>query len=131
MTKPSGPITSTAIASSIDPAEELRAVAAQRPQDVARAAQPLARWVENKGVPRLGETLAAGDVAITFVNHATFLIQTDGVTLLTDPVWSARVSPFRRVGPKRVRAPAWRSRPAAIDIILLSHNHYDHLTLRR
>jgi L-ascorbate metabolism protein UlaG (beta-lactamase superfamily) len=92
-------------------------------------------WVENKGVPRLGETLADGDVAITFVNHATFLIQTGGITLLTDPVWSARVSPFRRVGPKRVRAPgvAFEDLPA-IDIILLSHNHYDHLdlaTLRR
>src|ERR1700704_1238747 len=92
-------------------------------------------WVENKGVPRLDATLAADDVAITFVNHATFLIQTGGLALLTDPVWSERASPFRRLGPKRVRRPgvAFESLPR-IDLILLSHNHYDHFdvaTLRR
>jgi L-ascorbate metabolism protein UlaG (beta-lactamase superfamily) len=87
-------------------------------------------WVENKGVPRLNETLAADEVAITFVNHATFLIQTGGITLLTDPVWSERVSPFRRMGPKRVRSPgvALAELPG-IDVILLSHNHYDHLDI--
>ena len=62
-------------------------------------------WVENKGVPRLNEMLGANEVAITFVNHATFLIQTGGITILTDPVWSERASPFRRIGPKRVRKP--------------------------
>jgi L-ascorbate metabolism protein UlaG (beta-lactamase superfamily) len=95
------------------------------------AREPRSRWpawVENKGVPRLNETLAAGDVAVTFVNHATFLIQTGGNTILTDPVWSERVSPFLRIGPKRVRKPgvAFEDLPK-IDIILLSHNHYDHL----
>src|SRR6266576_3496767 len=62
-------------------------------------------WVENKGVPRLNEVLGANEVAITFVNHATFLIQTGGITILTDPVWSELASPFRRIGPKRVRKP--------------------------
>jgi len=87
-------------------------------------------WVENKGVPRLDETLAADDVAITFVNHATFLIQTGGIAMLTDPVWSERASPFRGIGPKRVRAPgvAFENLPR-IDLILLSHNHYDHLDI--
>jgi L-ascorbate metabolism protein UlaG (beta-lactamase superfamily) len=85
-------------------------------------------WVENKGVPRLNEMLGANEVAITFVNHATFLIQTGGTTMLTDPVWSERASPFRRIGPKRVRKPgvAFEVLPA-VDIVLLSHNHYDHL----
>jgi glyoxylase-like metal-dependent hydrolase (beta-lactamase superfamily II) len=85
-------------------------------------------WVENKGVPRLNELLGANEVAITFVNHATFLIQTGGTSILTDPVWSERASPFRRIGPKRVRKPgvAFEDLPT-IDIILLSHNHYDHL----
>jgi L-ascorbate metabolism protein UlaG (beta-lactamase superfamily) len=92
-------------------------------------------WVENEGVPRLHERLGRGDVAITFVNHVTFLIQTGGATLLTDPVWSERASPFRRMGPKRVRRPgvAFDDLPK-IDLVLLSHNHYDHLdvaTLRR
>jgi hypothetical protein len=87
-------------------------------------------WVENKGMPRLNETLGANQVAITFVNHATFLIQTGGISILTDPVWSERASPFRWIGPTRVRKPgvAFEDLPA-IDIILLSHNH-DHLTSR-
>ena len=87
-------------------------------------------WVENQGVPRLNEMLETDDVAITFVNHATFLIQTGGTTILTDPVWSERASPFRRIGPRRVRKPgvAFANLPK-IDIILLSHNHYDHLDI--
>jgi L-ascorbate metabolism protein UlaG (beta-lactamase superfamily) len=96
---------------------------------------PWPAWVENKGVPRLDAPLRNGEVAITFVNHATFLIQTGGVTLLTDPMWSERASPFRRVGPRRVRHPgvAFDDLPR-IDLVLVSHNHYDHLdiaTLRR
>ena len=91
-----------------------------------RAAWPA--WVENTGVPRLNHALGPDDVAITFVNHATFLIQAGGLAILTDPVWSERASPFRRIGPKRVRAPgvAFDDLPK-IDIVLLSHNHYDHL----
>jgi L-ascorbate metabolism protein UlaG (beta-lactamase superfamily) len=85
-------------------------------------------WVENKGVPRLNETLGANEVAITFVNHATFLIQTGGITILTDPVWSERASPFHWIGPKRVRKPGVKFEDLpTIDIVLLSHNHYDHL----
>ncbi len=69
-------------------------------------------------------------VTITFVNHSTFLIQVDGLNILTDPVWSERVSPVTFAGPKRMRPPgiAFDSLPA-IDIVLLSHNHYDHLDL--
>jgi L-ascorbate metabolism protein UlaG (beta-lactamase superfamily) len=97
------------------------------------AREPRSRWpawVENKGVHRLNETLGADEIAITFVNHATFLIQTAGITILTDPVWSERVSPFRRIGPRRVRKPgvAFEDLPT-VDIILLSHNHYDHLDI--
>jgi L-ascorbate metabolism protein UlaG (beta-lactamase superfamily) len=84
--------------------------------------------VANTGIPRLHEKLGLNDVAITFVNHATFLIQLDGMNILTDPVWSRRVSPFRWLGPARVRKPAveFQQLPK-IDLILLSHNHYDHL----
>ena len=82
----------------------------------------------NTGVPRLYEKLRHNEVAITFVNHATFLIQTGGMNILTDPVWSRRVSPFRWLGPARVRKPGvdFKQLPN-IDLILLSHNHYDHL----
>jgi L-ascorbate metabolism protein UlaG (beta-lactamase superfamily) len=91
---------------------------------------PWPTWVENRGVPRVDEKLGAEEIAITFVNHATFLIQTGGVAILTDPIWSERASPFRRIGPKRVRAPGipFADLPA-IDIVLISHNHYDHLDI--
>ncbi len=65
---------------------------------------------------------------ISFVGHASFLLQTAGLNILIDPVWSERVSPFDFVGPKRVNDPgiAFAALPA-IDIVLVSHNHYDHL----
>lgn len=67
---------------------------------------------------------------ITYVNHSTFLIQTEQMNFLTDPNWAERASPFNWIGPKRVRAPgiAFDDLPR-IDMILLSHNHYDHLNL--
>lgn len=69
-------------------------------------------------------------VVVTFINHATVLIQVDGLTLLTDPIWSERASPSAYLGPQRVRSPgiALNDLPK-IDVILLSHNHYDHMDL--
>ena len=72
---------------------------------------------------------------MTLVGHASFLIQTAGLNLLVDPVWSERASPFSFAGPKRVNAPgiAFEDLPR-IDVVLVTHNHYDHLdaeTLRR
>ena len=69
------------------------------------------------------------------VNHATVLIQHDGLNILTDPVYSKRASPFTLIGPKRYREPAipFDELPK-IDIIVISHDHYDHLdvaTLKR
>jgi L-ascorbate metabolism protein UlaG (beta-lactamase superfamily) len=65
---------------------------------------------------------------ITYVGHASFLIQTAGRNILLDPVWSKRASPFRFIGPKRVNAPgiAFADLPP-IDAVLVSHGHYDHL----
>jgi len=76
-----------------------------------------------------------GSARVTFVGHATVLIQMAGLNILTDPVWSERASPFGFAGPKRVQAPgvAFDALPP-IDLVLISHNHYDHLdlpTLRR
>lgn len=72
---------------------------------------------------------------VTWVGHATMLVQTGGLNILTDPVWSDRASPFSFTGPRRVRAPGigFDDLPP-IDLVLVSHNHYDHLdtaTLRR
>ena len=84
--------------------------------------------VENVGVPRLNENLGPGDVALTFVNHATFLIQFPGLNILTDPVWSDRVGPISWLGLRRVRAPGVKLEDLPrIDLIVISHNHYDHL----
>ncbi len=70
-------------------------------------------------------------IVVTFVNHSTFLIQTQGLNILTDPVWSERASPVPFAGPKRMRPPGIRFEDLPqIDIILLTHNHYDHLDIK-
>ncbi|NOT75139.1 MAG: MBL fold metallo-hydrolase [Cyclobacteriaceae bacterium] len=89
-------------------------------------------WTEKKEIGagnKPPERVGRG-TRITFVNHSTFLIQTDGINILTDPVWSERVSPFSWAGPKRMRPPGIRIEDLPkIDVILLSHNHYDHLDI--
>jgi L-ascorbate metabolism protein UlaG (beta-lactamase superfamily) len=79
--------------------------------------------------------VAGSALRVTFVNHATVLIQTDSINILTDPVWSNRVSPVGWFGPRRHRPPGIRFEELPpIDVVLLSHNHYDHMdlpTLRR
>lgn len=72
--------------------------------------------------------LKQNELAITFIGHATFLIQMYGVNILTDPVWSKRASPLSWIGPKRyTEAGIDLENLPHIDLILLSHNHYDHL----
>jgi L-ascorbate metabolism protein UlaG (beta-lactamase superfamily) len=64
---------------------------------------------------------------LTFIGHATFLIQTAAGNILTDPVFADRAGPFDLIGPKRVRPPAIRFDDLPpISTVLLSHNHYDH-----
>ena len=67
---------------------------------------------------------------VTMVGHTSLLIQAAGLNILTDPVWSKRVSPLSFAGPKRANAPgiAFASLPP-VDLVLVSHNHYDHLDL--
>ena len=65
---------------------------------------------------------------VTYIGHASFLVQTAGLNILLDPVWSARASPFSFIGPKRVNDPgvAFADLPP-IDVVLVTHGHYDHL----
>lgn len=99
----------------------------------ARAEWP--QWVEHDGRPQLPTQPGPRECAVTWVNHVTFLLQFAGLNVLTDPVWSERVSPFSWAGPKRVHAPGidFDSLPP-IHVVLVTHNHYDHLdvpTLQR
>ena len=64
----------------------------------------------------------------TWLGHSTVLIEIDGLRVLTDPVWGARASPSRVVGPKRFQpVPVALNRLPPIDLVLVSHDHYDHL----
>jgi L-ascorbate metabolism protein UlaG (beta-lactamase superfamily) len=76
--------------------------------------------------PRVG----ADKVRLSFVGHASWLLQTAELNILIDPVWSMRASPVSFAGPKRHNDPgiAFDALPP-IDIVLVSHGHYDHLDL--
>jgi len=92
-------------------------------------------WVDAQPGPRPPERVGDQTLRVTFINHATMLIQLDGLNVLTDPIWSDRTSPVSWAGPKRHRPPGicFDDLPP-IDVVVVSHNHYDHLdlpTLRR
>ena len=95
-------------------------------------------WRKHQGIEPARVPPAAaqrGEMLVTLVGHSTVLIQVEGCNILTDPMFSDRASPFSFLGPQRARAPgiAFDDLPR-IDLVLLSHNHYDHLdlpTLRR
>ncbi|MBK5265605.1 MAG: MBL fold metallo-hydrolase [Alphaproteobacteria bacterium] len=75
-------------------------------------------------------TVPPGQMRATWVGHATVLIQVEGLNILTDPIWSDHASPFPPLGPKRVTAPGigFDDLPK-IDLVVVSHNHYDHMDL--
>jgi len=91
------------------------------------------KWNEREleGVPETPQERVHGDeVCVTFVNHMTFLIQSRGKNLLTDPIWAYRCSPSQWAGPRRFAPPGLKLEELPpIDGILLSHDHYDHLCL--
>jgi len=69
----------------------------------------------------------AGDCRVTWVGHSTCLVQAGAINILTDPVWSERASPVQWAGPRRlVPAAVPLAALPPIDLVLISHNHYDH-----
>ncbi len=91
---------------------------------------PWPEKVTDEPQPRPLPFVAGGKMRVTYINHATILIQMDGKNILTDPIFSDRAGPLSFIGSKRIRKPgiAIDDLPK-IDIILISHNHYDHLDL--
>ncbi len=88
------------------------------------------QWTDSQPGAPPPERVDKDKLRITFINHATVLIQTGGLNILTDPIWSDRASPFTWAGPKRHRSPGLRFADLPpIDVVLLSHNHYDHLDI--
>ncbi|HEY0131287.1 MAG TPA: MBL fold metallo-hydrolase [Allosphingosinicella sp.] len=91
-----------------------------------------AQWPEHVPVaPTVPPRRVEGsEMLVTWIGHATVLVQTRGLNILADPIWSERASPFSFAGPKRVRAPGVRFEDLPkIDLVLVSHNHYDHMDL--
>jgi hypothetical protein len=100
-----------------------------------RLTERAAAWPRSIPVRQTVPPVEVTGLRATIVGHASVLIQSGGLNVLTDPVWSEKASPVAFAGPRRVSAPgiAFDDLPP-IDAILLSHNHYDHMdmpTLRR
>ena len=77
--------------------------------------------------PSWGKPAEAG-LRVTWLGHSTLLLEVDGVTVLTDPVWGQRVSPVGFAGPKRFQpVPVRLDQLPPLDVVIISHDHYDHL----
>ena len=99
------------------------------------------KWIRSDVVPEITKieissdweelNLSEDDNYAVWIGHSTFLIKKNGVTILTDPIFSKRASPFRNIGPKRLIPPAIPLyKIPKIDVVTVSHNHYDHLDIR-
>ena len=101
--------------------ERLRAGLPKPPEKLTEVVAPDLKFVSANN----GKTQ---EPAITWIGHATMLVQMGGLNLLLDPVFSERASPVQFAGPKRYQSPGLAlSQLPRIDAVLLSHNHYDHL----
>ncbi|MCW4463217.1 MBL fold metallo-hydrolase [Sphingomonas sp. BT-65] len=101
-------------------------------RDDTRPAWPIAVNVAKDTPPA---RVTGGAMRATWVGHATVLVQADGLNILTDPIWSDVAGPFNLAGPRRIAAPGIEfDKLPKIDLVVVSHNHYDHLdipTLKR
>ncbi|MBL4623139.1 MAG: MBL fold metallo-hydrolase, partial [Immundisolibacteraceae bacterium] len=95
-------------------------------------------WLDDQSYsvgPAPVERVNGSELLVTLVGHATLLIQTGGLNILTDPIWAQRAGPVSFLGSGRVRPAAIRFEDLPpIDLVLVSHGHYDHMdiaTLKR
>jgi L-ascorbate metabolism protein UlaG (beta-lactamase superfamily) len=95
-----------------------------------RQRQAWPKWSPSPHADTPPARVDGGRVRLSFVGHVSWLIQTSGLNILIDPVWSMRASPVKWAGPKRRNDPgiAFDALPA-IDVALVSHGHYDHLDI--
>jgi L-ascorbate metabolism protein UlaG (beta-lactamase superfamily) len=98
--------------------------------DPARQRQAWPEWAPSPHADTPPARVSGDKVRLSFVGHASWLIQTSGLNILIDPVWSVRASPLSWAGPKRHNDPgiAFDALPT-VDIALVSHGHYDHLDI--
>jgi N-acyl-phosphatidylethanolamine-hydrolysing phospholipase D len=93
-----------------------------------------ASWVPRPGAaPRVPFDPAElqANPSITWIGHATMLVRMDGITFLTDPIFSPRASPLSFAGPRRLVDPGVPlSELPKVDFVVLSHDHYDHTDVR-
>ena len=106
-----------------------------------KSIKDLIRWQRNQKKPVLASIeisdewqsidFEEADNYMIWIGHSTFLIKKNSLTILTDPVFSDRASPFKRFGPKRLIPPSITIEELPpIDVVTISHNHYDHLDIR-
>jgi len=93
--------------------------------------RPPKRAPQSFSYPNPQHKVSRSTPQVTWINHCTFLINVEGIHLLTDPIWSERCSPVPFLGPKRRHEPPLplKNLPP-IDLVLISHDHYDHLDKR-
>ena len=108
-------------------------------QAIDKSIKDLIRWQRNQKKPVLASIEVSNEWRNSdlsknhtiWIGHSTFVIKVDDLTILTDPVFSNRASPFRRFGPQRLIPPSIDlEKLPKIDVVTISHNHYDHLDIR-
>ncbi|MBF0224311.1 MAG: MBL fold metallo-hydrolase [Desulfobacterales bacterium] len=112
------------------------------PATMKRDAKDILRWIQERKLQKWRnrklistvlppKEVTNGKMLVTWIGHATLLLQFDGVNILTDPIWSKRCSPSQLIGPKRFVPPGIKfSNLPPIHAVIVSHNHYDHMDYR-
>ena len=110
-------------------------------EEIDKSIRDLIRWQKNQKKPILSSIEMSDEWKnidlyndqnyMIWIGHSTFLIKKDNFVILTDPVFSKRASPFKRLGPERLIPPSINIEDLPkVDVVTISHNHYDHLDIR-